>query len=159
MRKLESKVVPLKDVSKLAEKWRAEGKRIVTTNGCFDLLHLGHIRYLQEARSLGDVLLVGLNSDKSVKGLKGENRPLFPENIRALQLAGLESVDCVTIFSEPTPEELLQLVRPAVHVKGGDYRPEDLPEKKVVEKHGGKVHCVSLVEGFSTTKILERLKE
>lgn len=135
-----------------------QGKRLVTTNGCFDLLHWGHIQYLNEAKALGDLLLVGLNSDASVKRLKGPSRPLNPELVRARQIASLECVDYVVIFEEATPEAFLEMVKPAIHAKGGDYRVEDLPERKVVEAGGGEVRVLSLVPGFSTTSLIEKLK-
>ena len=159
MRELESKLVSIKAVETLSQELHKQGKKIVTTNGCFDLLHLGHIKYLREARNLGDVLIIGVNSDPSVRKLKGPDRPLTQQSARALQLAGLESVDYVVIFEEDTPERLLGLIKPAIHVKGGDYLPQNLPERKVVEAHGGKVVCVSLVAGYSTTKILERISK
>jgi D-glycero-beta-D-manno-heptose 1-phosphate adenylyltransferase len=158
MRNPESKIIPLAELEALSERLRRSGQRIVTTNGCFDLLHWGHLAYLRDARSLGDCLICGLNSDASVKRLKGVERPLVAENYRALQLASLEAVDYVTIFGETTPEKFLANVKPSVHVKGGDYRPEDLPERKVVEASGGKVVCVSLIPGFSTTALIAKLK-
>jgi len=158
MRSIEEKIVPTNKILELCEKLRAAGKNIVTTNGCFDLIHLGHISYLIEARNLGDILIVGLNSDSSVKQLKGPSRPIQSELTRAKQLAGLESVDFVTIFSDSTPIPLLKLIKPTIHVKGGDYSPEQLPEKSTVEAFGGKVVCVSAVAGFSTTDLLKRIK-
>ena len=137
---------------------KAQGQRLVTTNGCFDLLHWGHIQYLSEAKSLGDVLLVGINSDASVKAIKGPSRPLCSEQVRASQIASLEAVDYVVIFEETTPIEFLRRVRPDVHVKGGDYRIDELPEREVVEAGGGRVQCLSLVPGYSTTRLIERLK-
>lgn len=158
LRSLQEKIISSSRLTQLARELKSSGKKIVTTNGCFDLLHLGHISYLLEARKLGDVLIVGINSDSSVKTLKGSNRPICSEMTRALQIAGLESVDYVTIFNEQTPEAMLSKIQPSVHVKGGDYLPENLPEKKVVEAYGGKVVCVSMVEGFSTTSLIEKLK-
>lgn len=158
MRALEAKIIPLEKLEALCAQLRASGKKIVTTNGCFDFLHLGHIQYLMEARKLGDVLLCGVNSDGSVRGLKGAGRPVFDEKVRALQLAGLEAVDYVTVFSEKTPENFLRLVRPAIHVKGGDYVAAQLPERAVVEAGGGTVKCLSLVPGFSTTSLVAKLK-
>lgn len=158
MRSIEEKIVPADKILGLCEKLRASGKKIVTTNGCFDLIHLGHISYLIEARNLGDILIVGLNSDSSVKQLKGPSRPIQSELIRAKQLAGLESVDFVTVFSDITPIPLLKVIKPSIHVKGGDYSPEQLPEKSTVEALGGKVVCVSVVSGFSTTDLFRRIK-
>lgn len=158
MRNLEEKIVTIDNISKLSDKLRASGNKIVTTNGCFDILHLGHITYLIEAKNLGDILIVGINSDRSVEKLKGPNRPLQPELIRAKQIAGLESVDYVTIFPDDTPINLLGLIKPNVHVKGGDYLPEKLPEKQIVESCGGKVICVSMMTGFSTTDLIEKIR-
>jgi rfaE bifunctional protein nucleotidyltransferase chain/domain len=136
---------------------RAIGDKIVFTNGCFDILHVGHARYLEQARALGDLLVVGLNSDDSVRGLKGDNRPLVPEEERAELLAALECVDYISVFGESYPDALLEVVQPAIHAKGGDYREEDLPEAAIVIKHGGKVVILPLVEGRSTTNIIERI--
>ncbi|MBI4402782.1 MAG: D-glycero-beta-D-manno-heptose 1-phosphate adenylyltransferase [Deltaproteobacteria bacterium] len=157
-RAFEEKQIPFNKLSELVTKLRADGKRIVTTNGCFDILHLGHMQYLFEARGLGDILLCGINSDKSVIRLKGSGRPLFPEAVRARQVAALECVDYVTIFEQDTPEALLKIIRPAIHVKGGDYRPEDLPERHCVEGGGGKVVVLPFIPGFSTTGIITKLK-
>lgn len=134
---------------------KVQGKKIVSTNGCFDILHLGHIRYLQEAKRLGDVLFVGINSDRSVKEIKGPTRPIQSQEARAEILAALECVDYVCIFDESTPEELLKRLKPNIHVKGGDYSGVEIPEKKVVESLGGTVKFLNFTEGYSTTKILE----
>jgi 3-deoxy-manno-octulosonate cytidylyltransferase (CMP-KDO synthetase) len=136
---------------------RAAGRKIVFTNGCYDILHAGHVQLLQAARALGDVLVVGVNSDASVKRLKGESRPINSQDARAFVLASLGCVDAVTIFPEDTPVETIETVRPDIHVKGGDYQPDDLPEAVTVRKHGGEVHIVPLREGFSTTGTLEKL--
>ncbi len=138
---------------------KADGNVVVTTNGCFDVLHLGHLRYLQAARQLGDLLVVAVNSDSSVKKLKGENRPLVPEDERAEMLAGLECVDYVVIFPESTPIELLAELKPNIHVKGGDYKLEQLPEREVVEENGGKVIVGLNVPGKSTTNLIEVICE
>ena len=134
---------------------RARGERIVFTNGVFDLLHMGHIRYLQQARGLGECLVVGVNADASVQRLKGPLRPLLPEMERARALAALAAVDYVTIFEEETPEALIRLLKPDVHVKGGDYKPEDLPEAAAVKEYGGEVKILSYLPGRSTTKLIE----
>lgn len=133
------------------------GDVIVFTNGCFDLLHRGHITYLSRARELGGVLVMGINSDASVQKLKGPTRPVTSEMDRAFALAALRAVDYVTIFSEDTPEALLSVIRPHIHTKGGDYRPEDLPEKGVVEAHGGRVEIIPFVDGYSTTKTIQKM--
>src|SRR5437763_11670845 len=133
------KIVEFEELSHRCEKLRSAGNKIVATNGCFDLLHVGHVRYLQAARALGDLLVVGINADTSVRRLKGPARPLVPEAERAELLAALECVDHVVSFEEDTPEALIADVRPHVHVKGGDYRPEDLPEASLVRELGGEV--------------------
>jgi rfaE bifunctional protein nucleotidyltransferase chain/domain len=158
MRTAESKLVPFDRLEALGETLRRQGKRIVTTNGCFDILHWGHLKYLEEARALGDVLVCGVNADASVRGLNGAGRPITPESLRALQLAALESIDHVAIFTEATPERFLECVRPAIHVKGGDYEGKEIPERAVMKRLGGKVVCVPVVPGLSTTALLEKLK-
>lgn len=140
------------------ESRRRLGQRIAFTNGCFDVLHAGHVQYLQEARLQGDLLVVGLNSDASVRALKGAGRPVHAEDDRALVLAGLHAVDYLTVFDDATPLELIQAVRPDVLVKGADYRKEDVVGASFVESYGGRVHLVPLREGRSTTRILERLQ-
>ncbi len=137
--------------------WRAQGKRVVFTNGCFDLLHPGHLRTLEGARALGDVLVVGLNSDASVLGLKGNGRPLMAERERAEILAALECVDAVTIFSEPTPLELIRALIPDVLVKGGDWGPEEIVGRAEVEAAGGRVVALPYEPGYSTSALIERI--
>ena len=137
-----------------------EGTRLVFTNGVFDILHAGHVRYLQNAREMGDLLIVGMNSDSSVRLLgKDDDRPINPLEDRAEVLAGLRSVDGVIAFEEPTPESLISILKPEVHVKGGDYQEENLPEAKIVRSYGGVVHIIPLLEGRSTTNILKRLRD
>lgn len=140
------------------QKLRLNGKKIVFTNGCFDILHSGHVRYLNESKKFGDILLVGLNSDFSVKSLKGESRPINGQLDRAEVLLGLKAVDYVVIFDEKMPEKLLRVVKPDIYTKGADYTVETLPEAKVVIENGGKVEFISLVEGKSTTKIIDKIK-
>ena len=140
----------------LAE-YRAAGKKIVSTNGVFDLLHVGHVRYLQVARSLGDCLVVGVNSDACTLHLKGPDRPFVPQDDRVELLAALACVDFVTLFNEPTPEALLDVVQPDIHAKGGDYHLALLPETAVVHRHGGQVVTVPFQEGYSTTSLTERI--
>ena len=147
------------ELPRLSEQLRAEGKRIVFTNGCFDLLHVGHLRYLRQARELGDVLVVGLNTDASVRRLKGPERPLTPEDERAELLAALRCVDYVTLFDEPVPSAVIELLRPHVHVKGGDYTPDRLPEASLVRSLGGEVVILPLTPGRSTTGIVEKLRK
>lgn len=139
------------------EQLKQQGKKVVFTNGVFDILHIGHLTYLEEAKELGDVLVVGVNSDASVKINKGDKRPVNDEKSRAEVLLGLKSVDFTVIFSEKTPEKLLDLLKPDVHVKGGDYKKEDLPETEIVEKNGGEVKILSFVDNISTTEIINKI--
>ncbi|MBI4861249.1 MAG: D-glycero-beta-D-manno-heptose 1-phosphate adenylyltransferase [Candidatus Riflebacteria bacterium] len=138
---------------------RRDGRRVVFTNGCFDLIHVGHVRLLKEARGFGDVLAVGVNTDRSVRRLKGPDRPVVPQAFRAEVLAALSMVDYVTLFDEPTPKALIEAILPTVLVKGGDYRPETVVGREAVEASGGEVRIVSLVPGFSTTELLRRLQK
>ena len=133
---------------------RRKGKRIVFTNGCYDLLHLGHIRLLRKARCLGDILIVGLNSDVSVRRLKGPHRPVNSERVRAELLSALETVDFVVLFSEETPERIIRKIRPHVLVKGGDWKRARVVGKEFVESCGGRVYLFPVVRGYSTTKLL-----
>lgn len=151
-------VVRREDLFALGEKLRAEGKTIVSTNGCFDILHVGHCRILQQSKALGDVLVVGLNADASVRRLKGPERPINQEDDRAELLAALEAVDYVTIFGEDTPVEFLKELRPHIHVKGADYKPSDLAETPVVESFGGRVEILKLVPGRSTTNLVSKIR-
>jgi rfaE bifunctional protein nucleotidyltransferase chain/domain len=137
---------------------RQAGGRVIFTNGCFDLLHPGHISYLRAARSLGDTLIVGLNSDASVKRLKGPSRPVVPEKDRAAVLEALDSVDAVVIFAEDTPIRLMRELEPAVYVKGGDYRVEDLPEAEVAREFGAEVRIIPFEPGYSTSALIEKIK-
>ena len=149
------KIYHLSELASVLQQAKADGNVVVTTNGCFDVLHLGHLRYLQAARQLGDMLVVAVNSDSSVRHLKGENRPLVPEDERAEMLAGLECVDYVVIFPELTPIDLLSELKPNIHVKGGDYKLEQLIEREVVEANGGEVIVGLNVPGKSTTNLIE----
>ncbi|EMJ67028.1 D-glycero-beta-D-manno-heptose 1-phosphate adenylyltransferase [Leptospira sp. P2653] len=153
---LKARIVPWENVAIFANRIR-ENQRIVFTNGCFDLVHRGHITYLSQARELGDFLWIGLNSDSSVKRLKGEQRPVVPEDDRAILLSNLRFVDAVTIFSQDTPLELIRLIKPAIHVKGGDYKVEDLPETSIVREFGGKVEILPFVPGKSTSLLIEKI--
>lgn len=138
---------------------RATGKRIVFTNGCFDLLHVGHIRYLQEARALGDLLVVGVNSDSSVRTLsKGPDRPIVPDLQRAEVLAALACVDYVTLFDEPDPLRLISDLQPDILAKGGDWRPDQIIGRQVVERRGGRVVSIPLVPNISTTTLVRRIR-
>lgn len=151
-------LIPRSDLADLAEQLRKAGKKIVTTNGCFDILHVGHVRILDEARHQGDVLIVGINSDESVKKLKGPDRPINSEADRAEVLLNLRSVDYVTVFGEQTPVEFLTEIKPNVHVKGADYTPEQLAETPVVRQFGGVIKILELVPGKSTSSIVSRIQ-
>ncbi len=137
--------------------WKDNGRRVVFTNGCFDLLHPGHIRLLEQARALGDVLVVGLNSDRGVRELKGQGRPLVPARERAEVVAALEAVETVVIFEEPTPRELVAALRPDVLVKGGDWGPEEIVGREEVEAAGGRVERIPLLEGYSTSALIAKI--
>jgi len=136
---------------------RQTGSVIILANGCFDILHVGHVRYLRGARSLGDLLVVGINSDRQVAALKGQGRPILPERERAEIVASLEAVDMVTIFDEPTVEPLLLALRPDIHAKGTDYTPESVPERDVVRSYGGRVAIVGDPKNHSTSILITRL--
>jgi rfaE bifunctional protein nucleotidyltransferase chain/domain len=142
------------DVVGLARRWHAEGRTVVATGGCFDLLHTGHVKLLRQARQFGDALIVLINSDDSVRALKGPDRPIMAAADRARVLAALACVDAVGVFDEPTPERLLKDVRPDVWVKGGDYAAVDLPEADVVQQHGGEVVIVPTVTGYSSSQLI-----
>ncbi|MDO4588219.1 MAG: D-glycero-beta-D-manno-heptose 1-phosphate adenylyltransferase [Fusobacterium sp.] len=144
--------------AKLIEELKLQGKKVVFTNGCFDILHVGHLRYLNEAKKQGDILIVGVNSDSSVRQLKGEGRPINNEIDRAEMLSGLKAVDFTVIFEELTPIETLEKLKPSIHVKGGDYDKDKLPETATVEKNGGEVRILSFVEGKSTTNIVKKIQ-
>lgn len=137
---------------------RAKASTIVLANGCFDVLHAGHVRYLQGARALGDVLVVGINSDPQVSRLKGEGRPILPQNDRAEIVASLAAVNFVTIFDEPTVTELLLAIRPDIHAKGTDYTEETVPERDVVRSYGGRIRIVGDPKNHSTSELISRIK-
>ena len=139
-------------------RWRERGLTVGFTNGCFDILHRGHITYLQQARALGEVLIVGLNTDESIRRLKGPERPINQEADRACVLAALESVSLVTLFDEHTPVELLKLVRPGLYVKGGDYDVEALEETRWVRSWGGDARALPFVDGYSTSALVARIR-
>ena len=158
---MKTKILSVNALAKEAEVFRAEGKRLVLTNGCFDLLHVGHVRYLQTARALGDALAVALNSDASVRALKGEGRPINPANDRAEVLAALECVDYIAIFSELRATRFFETVQPAIYAKGGDYKLETLDpeERAVLEKIGAEIKILPLQPGYSTSRLIARLQE
>src|SRR3989338_7214521 len=142
------KIVSRADIGKIMEKLREGGKKVVTTNGCFDILHAGHVEYLETARGFGDMLIVCLNTDYSVKRFKGKERPINTERNRAIVLSGLQSVDFVVSFDEDDPRAILSEIKPDIHVKGGDYEADKLPATKLVQEGGGEVRIVPLVRGF-----------
>lgn len=156
--KMNSKIKSVQELKKISEKLRSQGKKIVTTNGVFDILHVGHIRYLKQAKSLGDVLIVGINSDSSVKKIKGPKRPINSDNERAEVLSALQFVDYVLIFSDDNPVSWLKEIKPNYHAKGGDYSLDRIIERSVVESNHGKIVLLSLTDGKSTSNIIERIK-
>ncbi|HWR28311.1 MAG TPA: D-glycero-beta-D-manno-heptose 1-phosphate adenylyltransferase [Negativicutes bacterium] len=146
------------DLRQAVTKAKTEGKVVVFTNGCFDILHAGHVRYLTEAKKIGDVLVIGLNSDESVRKLKGAGRPVNSAADRAEVLAGLRAVDHVIVFAEDTAEELVRQLQPDVYVKGGDYSLDRLPESEIVAAYGGRTVLVPMVEGRSTSNVIQKLR-
>ena len=153
-----SKILSAQAAAHQVRSWQSAGKTVVFTNGCFDLLHPGHIHILHEAKALGDRLVVGLNSDASVRRLKGPSRPILSERDRAALLSALEDVDAVVLFSEDTPIELIALLKPDILVKGNDYRIDQVVGREVVTAYGGKVMLVPLLQGYSTTGIAHRIQ-
>jgi rfaE bifunctional protein nucleotidyltransferase chain/domain len=152
-----SKIKTINQLDAISKKLRNENKKVITTNGVFDILHIGHIRYLQESKKLGDILIVGINSDSSVKRIKGPKRPLNNENDRAETLAALECVDYVAIFTESDPIIFLQAIKPNIHVKGGDYDMSKIIEKDTVEGNNGKVKLIPEIGGYSTTNYINKI--
>lgn len=152
------KVIERFKLEEVVNQIKKQGKTIVATNGCFDILHVGHVKYLKKSRSFGDVLIVGLNSDASVKSIKGPTRPINNENDRAEVLCALSSVDYVVLFDEDSPRDLLDAIKPNVYTKGADYTLKTLPEADVVLKNNGWVEFIDFVEGKSTTKIIDKIK-
>jgi rfaE bifunctional protein nucleotidyltransferase chain/domain len=151
--------VTLFELVELRTQWRASNLRVVLTNGTFDLLHIGHVRYLEEARALGDILVVGINSDESVRGYKGPGRPVVPQAERAEIVAALRCVDYATVFDEPTATRLVESLQPDIYVKGGDYSPgaKPLPEAEAVLSYGGQVQIIPFVEGHSASDLIRRV--
>ncbi len=154
-----SKILTLEDAYRVIDSRKAKGARVVFTNGCFDLFHVGHVRYLEGARQQGDVLVVGVNSDRSVRQLKGEDRPIFPQQERAEILAALEAVDFVTIFDDPTPQAVIARMLPHVLVKGAGWAPTEIVGRAEVEAAGGRVVSMPAVLGFSTTSIVNNVQK
>jgi len=154
---IKDKIVDAVEVERLVNRWKLKDDTIVFTNGCFDLLHKGHFEYLAKAASLGDRVVIGLNSDASVKALKGENRPINNEEARSLGLASLHLSDAIVVFDGDTPAALIELIEPDVLVKGGDWNKEDIVGGDFVEGNGGKVEVIETTDGYSTTSIINRL--
>lgn len=152
-------VVKREKIRDIVKKLQDSGKTVVTTNGCFDILHVGHVRYLQKTKTFADYSIVLLNTDKSVKLIKGEGRPINNENDRAEILCALSCVDYVVLFDENSPRDLLDEIKPDVHTKGADYSVETLPEADVILKNGGKIEFITFVEGKSTTNTIEKMKK
>ncbi|MBQ4647295.1 MAG: D-glycero-beta-D-manno-heptose 1-phosphate adenylyltransferase [Candidatus Gastranaerophilales bacterium] len=152
-------IISKNEAKETLEKLKKQGKTIVFTNGCFDILHVGHVRYLKESARHGDILVIGLNSDSSVKRLKGESRPINNENDRAELLSELNFVDYVIIFEQDSPAELLEEIKPNIYTKGADYTLETLTEANVVLKNGGKVEFINLIEGKSTTNVIKKIEQ
>lgn len=154
----ESKILSREDTKKQVEQWQSEGKKIVFTNGCFDIVHLGHIDYLEKAQALGDKLVLGLNTDASVQRLKGETRPVVNEYARARMMSAMSFVDAVTLFDEETPKELIETLCPNILVKGDDYSVANIVGADFVLAQGGEVKTISLVKGYSTSAIIQKIK-
>ncbi len=155
---IKAKVFDWETLPNILTVWRFQSKKVVFTNGCFDILHLGHIDYLSKARSLGDILIVGVNTDDSVKRLKGSNRPITDETSRSLIMASLHFVDAVVLFDQDTPYELIELVQPDILVKGKDYKAEEVVGYDIVTKKGGEVITLDILEGFSTSAIEQKIR-
>ncbi|MEK6943335.1 MAG: D-glycero-beta-D-manno-heptose 1-phosphate adenylyltransferase [Nanoarchaeota archaeon] len=154
---IKNKIVKINELKKIAERLKKQKKKIVTTNGVFDILHYGHVSYLEEAKALGDVLIVGVNSDASVKTNKGDKRPINDEKSRLSIIAALQSVDYAVLFNDKDPRKLLSLIKPDFHVKAGDYKPSQIIEKGIVEKNGGKIVIAKAHRPYSTTSIIAKI--
>ncbi|MFT5166587.1 MAG: rfaE bifunctional protein nucleotidyltransferase chain/domain [Saprospiraceae bacterium] len=159
LERFQSKILKGEAAKEQVFEWQSKGEKVVFTNGCFDLLHYGHIHYLAEARTLGDRLIIGLNSAASVSRLKGAHRPINDEKTRLFQLAVMEFVDAIVVFEEDTPYELIYFLQPDVLVKGGDWKPEQIVGAEVVLKKGGEVKSLDFVAGYSTSKIEQKIKD
>ncbi len=152
-----SKIVAIEKAQEIVANWQQKGEKVVFTNGCFDLVHRGHIEYLAKAAEKGDRLILGLNTDSSVQRLKGSSRPIVDEESRAVLLAAMSFVSLVVLFEEDTPYDLIKAIQPDILVKGADYNPEDIVGNDIVTRRGGSVETITFVEGFSTTNIVERI--
>ncbi|MCK9320549.1 MAG: D-glycero-beta-D-manno-heptose 1-phosphate adenylyltransferase [Bacteroidales bacterium] len=156
--KIQNKIISFDNIQKQVLKWREENKKIVFTNGCFDIIHRGHVDYLSKAKDLGDILIIGLNTDQSVRNIKGNTRPIQDENSRAIILASMQFVDAIVFFSEPTPYTLIKEIQPDILVKGADYKKEDIVGYDIVSQRGGKVETIEFIEGYSTSNIERKIK-
>lgn len=158
-RSLENKILPLSKLKDVVLRLKSAKKRIVFTNGCFDLIHWGHIKYLQDARKKGDILVVGINSDSSVKRIKGKNRPVINERDRVRLIAALECVDYAVLFREDTPLKLIGLIKPDVLVKGADWNKNNIVGKDIVLNNGGSVTTIKFIKGYSTSNLIKKIAE
>ena len=156
---MKSKLKTWEEITNIIKELKSQNKKIVFTNGCFDILHSGHVQYLAEAKELGDILILGLNSDSSVKRLKGNDRPINNEIERATVLSALCTISHIVIFKEDTPYKLINHIKPDILVKGGDWKPEDIVGSDIVSSYNGEVKSLSFVDGKSTTDIIDKLKE
>ncbi|MEA4968836.1 MAG: D-glycero-beta-D-manno-heptose 1-phosphate adenylyltransferase [Bacteroidaceae bacterium] len=156
--KIQNKIISFDNIQKQVLKWREENKKIVFTNGCFDIIHRGHVDYLSKAKDLGDILIIGLNTDQSVRKIKGNTRPIQDENSRAIILASMQFVDAIVFFFEPTPYTLIKEIQPDILVKGADYKKEDIVGYDIVSQRGGKVETIEFIEGYSTSNIERKIK-
>ena len=154
---INNKIYSLTELEKQVKQWNKENKKIVFTNGCFDIIHQGHIDYLAKARDLGDKLIIGLNTDLSVSSIKGPTRPIQDEKSRAIILASMQFVDAIVYFSEPTPYELIKAIQPDILVKGADYKPEEIVGYDIVKAKGGEIITLTYLEGYSTTNIITKI--
>lgn len=159
MEEIKNKIKDLDQSKALVAQWHSRGEKIVFTNGCFDILHLGHVDYLEKARALGDHLVVGLNTDDSVRRFKGDERPIQDQNSRARIIAAFQFVDLVVLFNEDTPLQLISALKPDVLVKGSDYLAENIVGAEVVKKNGGEVKTIDFIPGYSTSRIIEKIKK
>nr|WP_321406116.1 D-glycero-beta-D-manno-heptose 1-phosphate adenylyltransferase [uncultured Carboxylicivirga sp.] len=158
LQRIEDKILSRVEAMVVVKQWMQSGEKIAFTNGCFDIVHRGHVEYLSKAKDLGTKLVLGLNTDESVRRLKGDNRPIVDEQSRAILLAALQFIDLVVFFDEDTPYELIKALQPDILVKGSDYKAEDIVGYDIVTAKGGKVETIDFVEGFSTTTIVEKIK-
>lgn len=155
---IKDKIMPLDQLLKVSSAWKFLGEKVVFTNGCFDIMHLGHVDYLSKAKDLGDRLIVAVNKDASVKKLKGENRPLNDEEARSVMMASLHFVDAVILFGEDTPIDLITAIRPDVLAKGADYTIETVVGHEIVQGYGGQVKLIDFLEGYSTTRLIDDIR-